>query len=199
MPADGAPTRRPGGRTRRVTERLYAAAVELLAERGLDGLQYDELAARAQVGRATVYRRWPDRDGLLADVLEHFAVTSVPITDTGDVVEDLTAFVHAFAAAAASPAGRVVLQILLRRVDEDDDLRRAGVRLLDQRTADLQRRLDLATAAGQLPPVGAPFVNMMLAGPVQWSTLRRARPLSVAEARDVVELVVAGLRQTGRL
>lgn len=197
MPADGAPTRRPGGRTRQVTERLYAAAVELLAERGLDGLQYDELAARAQVARATVYRRWPDRDGLLADVLAHIAETSVPITDTGDVMEDLTAFVHAFAQAAASPAGRVVLQVLLRRADAEGDLRRAGVALLDRRTADLQRRLDRATEAGQLPPVDAAFVNMMLAGPAQWFTLRRGVGVTVAEARAVAELVVAGLRQAG--
>lgn len=198
MPAEQAPARRPGGRTRRVTERLYAAAVELLAERGLDGLQYDELATRAGVARATVYRRWPDRDGLLADVLAHFAQTSVPIPDTGDVVEDLVAFVHAFAEAAASPAGRVVLQVLLRRPDEGDDLRRAGVRLLDQRTGDLQKRLDQAASAGQLPPVAAPFVNMMLTGPVQWFTLRRAGALSAAEAREIVDLVVAGLRHPGR-
>ncbi|MFD6098947.1 TetR/AcrR family transcriptional regulator [Nocardiopsis flavescens] len=193
MTANPSRARRPGGRTRQVTERLWAAALDILAEKGVDGLQYEELASRANVGRATVYRRWPDRDDLLRDVLARFAETSVPIDDTGDVVRDLTAFLHSFAEASATPAGRAVLQILLRRVDEADGLHRMGTELLDRRTDDLQRRLDRAAEAGQLPPTEASFVNMMLAGPVQWFVLRRTSPFTRGDAREVVELVVAGL------
>ncbi len=193
MSEDRSPARRPGGRTAQVTERLWAAALELLAERGVDGLQYEELAARARVGRATVYRRWPHRDDLLRDVLARFADTAVPIADTGDIVHDLTAFLHAFAEASATPAGRAVLQILLRRAEGDSGLREVGQELLDRRTADLQQRLDRATESGQLPAVEAPFVNMMLSGPVQWFVVRRSRSFTMADAREVVELVVAGL------
>lgn len=185
--------RRPGGRTRQVTERLWAAAVDILAEKGVDGLQYEELASRAHVGRATVYRRWPSRDDLVRDVLARFAETSVPIDDTGDIVDDLTAFLHSFGEASATPTGRAVLQILLRRVDEADGLHRMALDLLDRRTDDLQRRLDRAAEAGQLPPTEAPFVNMMLAGPVQWFVLRRGRSFALSDAREIVELVVAGL------
>ncbi|MFI5436572.1 TetR/AcrR family transcriptional regulator [Rhodococcus baikonurensis] len=194
MTATSSSARRPGGRTRQVTERLWAAALDILAENGVDGLQYEELAARAQVGRATVYRRWPDRDNLLRDVLARFAEISVPIDDTGDIVRDLTAFMHAFAEASASPTGRAALQILLRRVDEEKGLHRIGVELLDQRTGHLQRRLDRAAEMGQLPSADAAFVNMMLAGPVQWFVLRRSRAFTLDDAREVVELVVEGLR-----
>ncbi|WP_433701316.1 TetR/AcrR family transcriptional regulator [Nocardiopsis sp. CA-288880] len=185
--------RRPGGRTRQVTERLWAAALEILAEQGVEGLQYEELAFRAQVGRATVYRRWPSRDDLFRDVLARFAETSVPIDDTGDIARDLTAFVYSFAEASTSPAGRAALQILLRRVGEADGLHRMGLELLDRRTDELQRRLDRAAEAGQLPQTEAPFVNMMLSGPVQWFVLRRSRPFSLSDAREIVELVMAGL------
>lgn len=192
MTVDSTPARRPGGRTRQVTERLLAAALEILAEKGVDALQYDELASRAQVGRATVYRRWRDRDDLVRDVLARFAEDAVPIDDTGDIARDLTAFLVSFAEACASATGRAVLQLLLRRVDDADELRRLGD-LLDRRTGDLQRRLDRATEAGQLPPTDAPFVNMMLAGPVQWFALRRGHPLGQEDARAIVELVMAGL------
>ncbi|GAA2699123.1 TetR/AcrR family transcriptional regulator [Micromonospora olivasterospora] len=198
MTGDGSRARRPGGRTRQVTERLSAAALDILAEKGVDGLQYEELAARAKVGRATVYRRWSNRDDLLRDVLARFAEASVPIADTGDVVHDLTTFLHAFAEASATPTGRAVLQILLRRVDEGGGLHRMGLELLDRRTDDLQRRLDRAAEAEQLPPVDAPFVNMMLAGPVQWFVLRRSRPFTLTDAREIVELVVAGLWRNHR-
>ncbi|KNY05238.1 hypothetical protein AKH00_12745 [Microbacterium sp. GCS4] len=193
MMVDDLRARRPGGRTRLVTERLRSAALEIVAESGIDGLQYEVLASRAQVGRATVYRRWPNRDDLFRDVLTHFAETTVQIENTGDIVRDLTTFLQSFAEASMTPAGRAVLQILLRRTDENDGLHHVGVELLDRRTGELQRRLDRATEAGQLPPAEAPFVNMMLIGPVQWFVLRRDRPFLPEDAQAIVELVVAGL------
>ena len=193
MTVDDSRARRPGGRTRLVTERLRVVALEIVAESGIDGLQYEELASRAQVGRATVYRRWPNRDDLFRDVLTHFAETAVRIEDTGDIVRDLTYFLHSFAEASVTSAGRAVLQILLRRADGRDGLHRVGVELLDRRTGELQRRLDRATEAGQLPPAEAPFVNMMLVGPVQWFVLRRERPFELSDAHAIVELVVAGM------
>lgn len=193
MTVDDSRARRPGGRTRLVTERLRVAALEIVAESGIDGLQYEELASRAQVGRATVYRRWPNRDDLFRDVLTHFAETAVQIEDTGDIVRDLTYFLHSFAEASVTSAGRAVLQILLRRADGRDGLHRVGVELLDRRTGELQRRLDRATEVGQLPPAEASFVNMMLVGPVQWFVLRRERPFELSDAQAIVELVVAGM------
>lgn len=186
--------RRPGGRTRQVTERLWAAALEIVAESGIDGLQYDELATRARVARATVYRRWPHREDLLREVLDRFADSSVSIEDTGDIARDLTVFLHSFAEACGSSAGRAMLQILLRRSGEDDGLHRLALELLDRRTNDLQRRLDSATEAGQLPQTRARFVNMLLVGPVQWFVLRRERTFDARDARQIVEVVLAGLR-----
>lgn len=193
MTAGTSGARRPGGRTRQVTERLWAAALDIVAEKGVEGLQYEELASRAQVGRATVYRRWPSREDLFRDVLTRFAEASVRMEDTGDIVRDLTVFLHSFADASASPAGRAVLQILLRRSDDAEGLHRMGLDLLDRRTGDLQRRLDRATEAGQLPPAEASLVNMMLIGPVQWFVLRRERPFELGDAQEVVEIVLAGL------
>lgn len=195
MTVDTPRARRPGGRTRQVTERLWEAALDLLAETGIDGLQYDELASRARVARATVYRRWPSRDDLVRDVVGRFAETSVLIEDTGDIEHDLAVFLHSFARASATPAGRAVLQILLRRADGADGLHRMGVELLDRRTGDLQRRLDAATEAGQIPRTDAALVNMLLIGPVQWFTLRRERVFSPSDARQIVEVVLTGLRR----
>lgn len=185
--------RRPGGRTALVAERLWRAALELLGEKGIDGLQYEELASRAQVGRATVYRRWPNREDLVRDVLEHFAETSVPIRDTGEIVDDLTEFVLSFAHAAGSPVGRAVLQILLKPVDEAHQLSRWKGEILARRTDELQRRLDEATRGEQLPATDAHFVNMMLSGPVQWWIMREDDSLARETAREIAELVVAGL------
>ena len=55
---------------------ILAATVDLLASRGLAAMSIEEIAARAGVGKATIYRRWPSK-GLLA--LDAF-VTVVPGT-----------------------------------------------------------------------------------------------------------------------
>ena len=49
---------------------MLDAVVAELAEHGYDGLTTDAVAARAGVHRTTVYRRWGDVGGLLADVLD---------------------------------------------------------------------------------------------------------------------------------
>ncbi|MFC9954917.1 TetR/AcrR family transcriptional regulator [Streptomyces prasinus] len=51
--------------------RLLEAAALLVAERGADGLTMEAVAAAAQVGKGTVFRRFGDRTGLLTALLDH--------------------------------------------------------------------------------------------------------------------------------
>ncbi|RSS78486.1 TetR/AcrR family transcriptional regulator [Streptomyces sp. WAC06614] len=63
----------------------------LLVERGYDGLTVDAVAERAGVHRTTVYRRWRDVGGLLADVLDAAAADDTwSPPDTGSLEDDLT-------------------------------------------------------------------------------------------------------------
>ncbi len=59
----GAPRGRP--RSQEADRAILTAAVDLLAERGLAAMSIEEVAARAGVGKTTIYRRWPSK-GLLA-------------------------------------------------------------------------------------------------------------------------------------
>jgi len=52
-------------RDARADEAILAAALELLAEVGPTGLSVEEVAARAGVSKATIYRRWPGKDELV--------------------------------------------------------------------------------------------------------------------------------------
>ena len=58
---------RPSGRPRSVEadEAIRRAAIDLCVEHGFDGLTVEAVAARAGVGKATVYRRHPSRVGLV--------------------------------------------------------------------------------------------------------------------------------------
>jgi AcrR family transcriptional regulator len=65
-------------------ERVLDAAAELFAERGCD-VSVDEIARRAGVGHATVFRRFPTKDDLIA------AVVSKQIAELSSFVEDALA------------------------------------------------------------------------------------------------------------
>jgi AcrR family transcriptional regulator len=90
-PAQAAGRSRPGGRTGRIRAQVLDAVGELLVEGGFDALTVDAVAAHAGVHRATVYRRWRDVGGLLADVLDAAGDDEWTPEDTGSLAGDLAA------------------------------------------------------------------------------------------------------------
>jgi AcrR family transcriptional regulator len=88
--AGGSTDRQPGGRARdpELDVAITKAARELLEERGVGGLTIEAIARRAGVGRTTVYRRWPNRDAILAHLLRGL-VRDFPAPDRGDIREEL--------------------------------------------------------------------------------------------------------------
>jgi AcrR family transcriptional regulator len=70
------------------TPAILTAAKELVEEIGYDRLRIQDVADRAGVGLATLYRRWPTKQALMADVLRHKAQTAFP-PELEDPVADL--------------------------------------------------------------------------------------------------------------
>jgi AcrR family transcriptional regulator len=84
-------TRRPGGRTARTRAAVLAAVEAELLEHGVDRLTVDAVAERSGVHRATVYRRWRDVGGLLADALVAGREDDWRPGDHGSLTADLVA------------------------------------------------------------------------------------------------------------
>jgi AcrR family transcriptional regulator len=57
---------------------ILEAAVEELGDVGYGGVTIESVAARAGVGKSTIYRHWPDKLALIADAFETFHVQMVP-------------------------------------------------------------------------------------------------------------------------
>lgn len=64
--------------------------MELLVEVGYGGMSVEAVAARAQVGKATIYRRWPSKKELIAEALRGLS-DDVRMPDTGNTRDDLIA------------------------------------------------------------------------------------------------------------
>jgi AcrR family transcriptional regulator len=71
---------------------ILAAVVELLPKHGLDGLTIEAVAARAGVGKTTIYRRWDTKNELVVEAIEQLRPPGPP-PDTGSLIGDLDALV----------------------------------------------------------------------------------------------------------
>ncbi len=107
----GVEAHRPPGRPRsaEADRAILRAAVDLLADEGYGGVTMEGVAARAGVGKATVYRRWPCKSALVVDAVTTCRESGVRPPDTGSAREDLLVFVRGFMHhLRTSDAGRVM-------------------------------------------------------------------------------------------
>ncbi|MEV5833480.1 TetR/AcrR family transcriptional regulator [Nocardia sp. NPDC052112] len=106
----------PLGRGPKVRAAVLAATVDELSEHGYAAFTVDNVAQRAGVHKTTVYRRWSDRDALIADALAESIEAEIPIPDTGSVEDDLRALARSLVVWISSPSGRAVLAVMLANV-----------------------------------------------------------------------------------
>jgi len=100
---DAATGRRPGRpRSERAEQAILDATLDAIGECGIEGVRCEDVAARAGVGKATLYRRWQGKEELL---IAAFASLKSPLPEPrGESVrEDLTAMLAVLAADANDP------------------------------------------------------------------------------------------------
>ncbi len=116
---EAAPPRRRSEKSRVA---IMDATRALLLERGFDGLSIEAVAARAGVGKQTIYRWWPSRPALVADVLLEDAdriLATMPHTD--DLTADLVSWAGTLASALTTKRGNAMLRTLTAASLEHED------------------------------------------------------------------------------
>lgn len=189
-PARAARRGRP--RDERCDVAITAAALALLRERGFPGVTVEAVAARAGVGKATIYRRWPSREALVADVLR--SVTSeLAVVDTGDLRADLKRFARALARHLAEHLGGGLLPALVASAVADPEVRALLQRLAAERRTGPVALVRRAVARGELRPGTDPEVLVdLIAGPLFYRLLISGGSLSPRAVDRLVDTVLAG-------
>lgn len=96
-------TRRPGRpRSEQAEQAIIEATLDLFAEQGFEGVCVEAVAARAGVGKATIYRRWPGKEDLLLDALTALQ-TPLPEPAGESVRDDLVTLLGALCADTSDP------------------------------------------------------------------------------------------------
>jgi AcrR family transcriptional regulator len=188
-------TTRGRRRSERSHEAIIGATQQLLVERGYPDLTIEGIAARAGVGKQTIYRWWPSKAAL---VLEAYLAGSeaVPLPAEGATArEDVTALLGWLIAVLAQPIGGHVVGGLVSDLQHDPDLaegfhrdvvparRQAMVAALERGRdrGEIRADADLELAVDALH--GAVFYRLLLSG----------RPLDADFADRLAEQTLAGL------
>jgi AcrR family transcriptional regulator len=91
---------------------LFAAREELV-EHGFTRFRLEHVAARAGVGKSTLYRRWPSKEALAQELLAELAAPHIAVEDVGDTRAELRlCVIHALHALRDTPFGQVIRTLL---------------------------------------------------------------------------------------
>ncbi|ATE55801.1 MULTISPECIES: TetR/AcrR family transcriptional regulator [Actinosynnema] len=154
-----------GPRSRQVVEAVRAATLAELARAGFTGVTMDGVARAAGVNRTTLYRRWPTKAALLADVVEPLLARYDADPGAGSLRGDLLALMTVIRDNAGRPEGRALIAAATTGAPELGEL----VRAANARTLGAFHRA-LARAAERGEPVGDAGViaHLVFHGVVMW-------------------------------
>jgi AcrR family transcriptional regulator len=199
-PEAGQPALKRGRpRSEQADRAILRAASGVLAERGLGGMSIEEVASRAGVGKATIYRRWPSRGALALDAFLADFLSQQPPPDTGTLRGDLLAALRAWIRSVTATSAGPVLAGLIAEAQLDPGLA-AGwrERVVERLRAQQKTLLDRAVERGEIPAdTDDEVVLDLVFGAAYHRLLHGHQPLTDVFARNVVDLVLAGIRQAG--
>ncbi|MEV7617455.1 TetR/AcrR family transcriptional regulator [Streptomyces sp. NPDC089799] len=187
------PRRRTGGRSARVRAQVLEAVGELLVAGGYDALTVDAVAERAGVHRTTVYRRWRDAGGLLADVLDAAAGDEWSPPDTGSLEDDLAALNQEVYEALAGGGPNLTTALIVAGF-RSAEAAGALSRFWEDRYARCAAVVSRAAARGELPvPVDARALLVAATAPLYHELLLlRAAPDPALPRRVAAAAAAAG-------
>lgn len=197
-------------RSERSRRAIFEAALSLVGEVGYDKLTIEGIAARAGVGKQTIYRWWSSKAEVLLDAFTADAEpaadaeptadastdAAAAIPDTGDLAADLKYVLRATVDEFRDHAFQAPYRALAVAGASDPELSARFVeRLLEPGVQQYVTRLRAAQRAGELTDRADPRIAAeMLLSPISQRWLMRTGELSHAFTDALVDTVLAGLR-----
>src|SRR3954454_22032656 len=129
--------------------RIRRYAVQLLLERGFEGMTVDDVAEAAGVGKATIYRRWASKELLANDAMADLFDMEIPDADTGSIAGDLLEVYRTALAFANSERGLALIRLAVAEANRDPRSAQIYRDVLDRRIELTEAALDRARARGE--------------------------------------------------
>jgi AcrR family transcriptional regulator len=128
------------------------AAAALLSERGLDAMTIEDVAARAGVGKASIYRRWSTKGSLALDAFLIDFLNQQPPVDNGVLEDDLREALTLWSAAVVgTPTGRALVGLVAEAQSDKDLSRSWSERVVTPVREQHRTMVDRAIQRGEIP------------------------------------------------
>jgi AcrR family transcriptional regulator len=186
----------PTRRNERSRQAILTATADLLGELGYTKLTVEAIAARAGVGKQTIYRWWPDKGALVLDAYLALvgADQELAFPDSGDLEADLRLVLGSTVDSLADPVFERRYRALLTAIQDAPELAAALFdRLLKPWLAATTQRLRAAQQAGQVADIDLDVAAELVYGPIYYRWLLRTGPISHQYLDAVVTMTVRAL------
>lgn len=185
-------------RSERARRAILQAADDLLVERGFDGVTVEGIAARAGVGKQTIYRWWPSKTDILLEALLEDAEVGFVFPNTGEPIADVKQFLrNAGRFLTGTDSGRVYRALLGRALHDNESAEALKIGYQDRQRARNYPGIErLLRYCGINDPTQQTIeaIHDALLGPVIFNGIIRNIPVEDAFIDTIVDTVVAGLK-----
>jgi AcrR family transcriptional regulator len=189
--------KRPPGRPRseQARQTILRTTLKILGKNGFSDFKIEEVAARASVGKATVYRWWPNKGALIADAFASSTTRKLRFPDTGSVYADMSQQMRQLIKVFRSRRGRIVSAILAAGQSDKDLIEAFRERFLWPRRREAYATLRRGIERGELRRDLDPDLLLdSLYGPIYMRFLIQHDRLTPEFVDRLCELVLAGVR-----
>lgn len=175
-------------RSRRV---IRQAALDELGAVGFGAFTIESVAARAGVGKSTIYRHWSDKLSLIADAFESSHAQMVPSIETGSARERVKRLLRHVAEVVVDPTFSACIPALIEGAERDPRLREFHHRYSTERRKSLVDVIVEGVAAAEFRSNLDPeLAAVALLGPIFYLRLMSGTPLDPQRAGDLVDTVL---------
>ncbi len=190
------PVRRGRPRSAQADTAIVDAVLELITEQGLGSLTVESVAARAGVGKATLYRRWPNKDALVLDALAHLNDALPPVL--GDTLRErlVSLLTPMRCRPQAARSMRLIPRVLSHREGSPELYECFFEQVIAPRRERFLVELRAAAEAGEIrADVDLELAVNALVGPVLYQSLviPDGHPAATQRPEALVDLVLSGL------
>lgn len=182
-------------RSDKARKAILEATLALLGEKGFVGLAIEGVAARAGVGKATIYRWWKSKAALAMEAFLEGVAEEVAFPHTELACEDLRVQINKVAALYHAQAGRILCEVIALGQSEPDVLTSLETGYLDRRRAEVHHVLDRAIAQKEIrPDIDKDVVIEALYAPIFCKMLMRLKRFNREYINAHFELIMQGIR-----
>jgi len=179
-------------RIERSRQVILGAALEELGEIGYGGFAIESVAARAGVGKSTIYRHWPDKLALIADAFQTFHEDTLPDTETGSPREKVGRVLRHVAEVVASSTFSSCIPALIDAAERDQKLRKFYLRFQREARQPLIRVIADGVADGSFSPRTDPeLAAFALLGTVFFCRLMTSKRFDPSSADDLIDTILS--------